>query len=130
MAAANLLFRLLARATPVVGTTAEAQLNQAAGNITLYRTDLAPPWADQPVFRGTADILWSCLVTLTACIYTAIHLNIPLVHESRWKRLAAKAKWASIALLAPELVIHIALQQLVAAHRLVKKFEQPPSNAV
>jgi len=120
MAASVVLFRLLARASPVFATTVEGQLNQAAGNITLYREEIAPAWASQPAFRGTADIIWSCVVTLEACIYTTVHLNIPPVHQSSWWRLVAKAKWTTVALIGPELVLHMALKQLMAARRLTK----------
>ncbi|KAK3947874.1 hypothetical protein QBC32DRAFT_195255, partial [Pseudoneurospora amorphoporcata] len=37
----------------------------------------APPWVSSPNVRGTGDIIISCLVTLIACAYTAIHPTVP-----------------------------------------------------
>src|SRR5436309_2771370 len=34
-------------------------------------------WVDQPNFRGTFDILWTCLVTIFISTYTMLCLNIP-----------------------------------------------------
>ncbi|KAK3377186.1 hypothetical protein B0T24DRAFT_524400, partial [Lasiosphaeria ovina] len=69
-----------------------------------------------PETRGTLAILWSCLVTLVACIYTALHLNIPVV-SGTWNRFLQKAKWTVIALFAPELVLYIASDQFFQARR-------------
>ncbi|KAK0619402.1 hypothetical protein B0T14DRAFT_432002, partial [Immersiella caudata] len=70
-------------------------------------------------FRGTTDILYSCVVTLVACIYTALHLNVPtksgLGHAVR-----SKGKWVFIGLIAPELVLYLAIAQFLQARKLVK----------
>jgi hypothetical protein len=101
-----------------MGATMESLLDQAGGNVTILNTEAAPGWADSPQFRGTSDILWSCIVTITACVYTAMHLNIPREHRSKWARLGAKVKWATIAILGPELVLLTAFKQFRAARDL------------
>ena len=104
----------------VLSSTVEDRLNDANGNKTLLNHEISTEWADSPGFRGTADILWSCLVTLTACIYTAMHLNIPTKHRSKWRQIGAKIKWALTTLLAPELVLCTAVFQFRAARSLCK----------
>lgn len=101
-------------------STIGEELSAAAGNLTALKTNIAPSWVEGPRFRSTSDILWSCIVTLIACIYTAIHLNIPPAHEGKWHFFWHKAKWVCLALFAPELVLFCAYRQFSEARRLVK----------
>jgi hypothetical protein len=41
------------------------------------RNLVAPAWVGSPNVRGSMDILRSCILTLVACIYTALHLDVP-----------------------------------------------------
>ncbi|PQE22158.1 hypothetical protein CJF31_00011267 [Rutstroemia sp. NJR-2017a BVV2] len=50
-------------------------------NLTALRTLDAPPWVSASQFRGTMSILQSCILTLMASVYTAIHLNVPKKHD-------------------------------------------------
>ena len=59
-------------------------------------------------------------MTLTACVYTAIHLNIPISHRSKWRQLGAKLKWVLVALIGPELVLMSAAKQFRTARHLCK----------
>ena len=45
---------------------------------TIHRT---ATWKPEPNRRGTFGILSTCLVTLSLCVWTAIHLNIPSSEE-------------------------------------------------
>lgn len=99
----------------------EPLLSAAAGNRTTLNTQISPLWASSPGVRGTSDILWSCLLTLTSCVYTAIHLNVPPAHEGKWQRLRRKLIWVAMALFAPEYVLYCALNQFLAARKLVKE---------
>lgn len=36
-------------------------------------------WIDDPDGRGTFTIVSSCVLTLSLCVYTAIHLNVRLI---------------------------------------------------
>ncbi|KAF4459223.1 hypothetical protein FALBO_14025 [Fusarium albosuccineum] len=81
---------------------------------------IAPPWTDTPNFRGTLDILQSCILTLVACIYTALHLDVP-TKTSAGKVLLYKLKWVTITLLAPEIAIYMAADQLQQAWSLKSK---------
>ncbi|RSL41831.1 hypothetical protein CEP54_015696 [Fusarium duplospermum] len=87
-------------------------------------------WEPEPTRRGTFSILSICLVTLSLCVWTAVHLNIPSSEERsqdqprgdssekwswksfRWTaQTLRKAGWMILGILAPELVLFTALQQ-------------------
>jgi len=80
-------------------------------NLTALRTNVAPSWVSGPSGRGTWSLLYSCLFTLLLCVYTAIHLNIPLPDESIFKFWLRKTKWVAIAILAPEIIVYISIEQ-------------------
>ncbi|KAF1960307.1 hypothetical protein CC80DRAFT_359412, partial [Byssothecium circinans] len=63
-------------------------------------------WHPEPTFRGTYSILSSCLITMSLCLWTAIHLNIPEHRKTWWitPQHWRKAKWLLIGLFAPEVV--------------------------
>lgn len=86
-------------------------------NITHLNTFIAPPWVPPPIYRGSASILWSCIVTLTACAYTALHLNVP--NRTGWRsQLFAKLKWVMIGIFIPEATITMAGTQFMEARWL------------
>ncbi|KAH9904996.1 hypothetical protein F4778DRAFT_780156 [Xylariomycetidae sp. FL2044] len=89
---------------------------------------LVPGWVDDVGFRGTASILVSCVGTLVACIYSALHLNMmhPLLLRAGgpWAAARAKLKWVAIALVAPDLVLYVAARQYLDARRLVRKLNE------
>ncbi|KAK4197964.1 hypothetical protein QBC40DRAFT_97140, partial [Triangularia verruculosa] len=62
----------------------------------------------EPDGRGTFGILRSCVITLALCVYTAIHLNIPAAQDTAMTIWLRKAKWVTIAMFAPELVVYVA----------------------
>ncbi|KAF8252093.1 hypothetical protein K440DRAFT_537551 [Wilcoxina mikolae CBS 423.85] len=77
-----------------------------------------PGWHTEPETRGTASILFSCTTTLGLCVWTALHLNIEPAAKTKMtlaSRFLAKAIWAFTALIAPELVLSIALHQFLVA---------------
>ncbi len=70
--------------------------------------------------RGTSDILYSCLLTLFACVYTALHLNVPKRGSGFFSLLLTKLIWSLVALLAPEVVLYYSVGQFIEARRLAK----------
>lgn len=77
-------------------------------------------WVDSPNVRGTLDILQSCVLTLVACIYTALHLDVPL--KTAWHEVFLyKLKWVLITLFAPEISVYMAADQLQQAWSLKKR---------
>ncbi|KAF7865561.1 uncharacterized protein EAF02_009984 [Botrytis sinoallii] len=83
--------------------------------------DIATGWVSGPNGRGTWDLLYSCLCTLLACVYTAIHLNIPPEGEGKTAGYGRKVKWILIALFAPEIVAYTAFEQSYICHKFLKK---------
>ena len=116
-----LLYQILATSQTVSTTSIEPLLSAAEGNRTTLHTEFSPPWVSSSKTRGTSDILWSCLITLTACVYTALHLNIPPANEGKIGFYLRKLKWIAIALFAPEIVLYSALTQFLEARKLVEE---------
>ena len=81
-------------------------------------------WHPEPQYRGTYSLLSTCIATLTLCIWSAVHLNIPESADcvakrmskyskkefppdpryQRWVHLKRKIWWLVLGLLAPEIV--------------------------
>jgi hypothetical protein len=97
----------------------QALILQHKDNLTALSTIRAPSFVESSDFRGTTDILYSCVVTLVACIYTALHLNVP-TKSGLGHALRSKGKWVFIGLIAPELVLYLAIAQFLQARKLVK----------
>ncbi|ORY02361.1 hypothetical protein BCR34DRAFT_667700 [Clohesyomyces aquaticus] len=83
----------------------------------------APPdppfysWKPEPTTRGSFSIFSSCLITMTLCVWTSVHLNLPEYKkpsEQTWR----KVMWLLIALLAPEYVAVTAYCQYKEAEEL------------
>jgi hypothetical protein len=77
-----------------------------------------------PNVRGTLDIVWTCFSILLLCTWSVQHLNIQPQVKARtagqYFRLTVflvkrKAKWMLLTLIAPEILIGLALSQFVAA---------------
>jgi hypothetical protein len=81
-----------------------------------------PAYVPDPQGRGTISLVTTCLVTLSLCVWTAIHLNIPRAGESWWGRHKSKAIWAALAVVAPEVVLWRAVAQWGAARVLYKEY--------
>ena len=92
-------------------------------NLTALNTLIAASWVPGQGYRGTMEILTSCILTIVACIYTVIHLNVP-TKNGTWPRLVQKIKWTMTGLLAPELVLYTACSQFFEARKLVKELKE------
>ena len=108
-------------------------------SITLTETVLAAPtalsndlndplarlgWVSQPNQRGTIDIIWSCLVTLGVCVWAMLHLNVPAKADSQYTLFLRRARWMTLAILAPELVMLFASGQWASAKRSVAEMPE------
>jgi hypothetical protein len=81
-------------------------------------------WISEPDKRGTFGILSACVATTLLCVWTALHLNVPLPSETRWYwygsiRFWRKALWLLLGLLAPDLVVYTAWYQFTEARKLL-----------
>ncbi|KAF9444793.1 hypothetical protein P691DRAFT_834480 [Macrolepiota fuliginosa MF-IS2] len=74
--------------------------------------------------RSTQDIIWSCLATIFACTWVAVHPNIPGPRESQWRRFRRRASTMFYAVIAPELVTLWAMRQRYAAGRIKREFNR------
>lgn len=75
-------------------------------------------WTSGPQTRGTLDILWTCLATLGLCVWTAIHPNIPVVHNA-WSTLFERLGLMVLAIIFPEIIITSAWGQRRRAKNLL-----------
>ncbi|KAK8103227.1 hypothetical protein PG984_016373 [Apiospora sp. TS-2023a] len=122
----TLIWFLAASLMPVLSSADDSarilreQLSGNEHNLTYLSTVIAPPWVSAQLYRSTSSILWSCIVTLTACVYTALHLNIPS-KIGWWSRLLAKLKWVAIGIFVPEYVIYLAVVQFLEARWVAKE---------
>ena len=83
-----------------------------------------PAFVSGPPVRGTLSIVWSCLTILVLCTWNVQHLNVPIQVKCKnfsekarhlyWS-VCRKAKWMVITLLAPEVVMAKALEDLFSA---------------
>jgi len=73
--------------------------------------------------RTIWDIVCSCLATIFACTWVALHMNIPGPDE-KWDTIALpKVGIMMLALVAPEIVVVWAMRQWLVARRIGKKYE-------
>jgi hypothetical protein len=96
-------------------------------NLVALHETRAPAWVPETEIRGTFSILLTCLVTLAACVYSAIHLNVPL-ETGFWHTFTRKAVWVVIALVAPEVVVMIAMLQFHVAWKTLSKLQRLQKN--
>jgi len=71
--------------------------------------------------RTTWGLVYSCLATLFACVWIAVHPNIPAQHRSTWGARLYSARLAALSLIFPEVLVTVAAVQFLAARRLSRK---------
>ncbi len=101
-----------------------AELERIGDNVTALHATRAPAWVSEPSMRGTSSILYTCLLTIFACICTALHLNVPKSGSGFWRLLFTKLCWVLAALFTPEIVVFYAASQFIRAWGLVKHMRQ------
>ncbi|TFK70471.1 hypothetical protein BDN72DRAFT_766343 [Pluteus cervinus] len=83
-----------------------------------------------PQDRTLVDIVRSCVLTIFACVYTALHPNIPDPKANDWQRFLGRLKMSFYMLIAPEAVIWWAMRQWYGARLIAGKVNEahPKSN--
>jgi hypothetical protein len=71
-------------------------------------------------FRTISSIIYSCLLTMIACTWTAVHPNLPGPDDSKIQIFRRRMKVVLVTLIAPEYTLFWALMQRQAAQELVK----------
>ncbi|KAK4111690.1 hypothetical protein N656DRAFT_769310 [Canariomyces notabilis] len=80
-------------------------------------------WQAEPNGRGTFSLIFSCVLTLTLCVWSALHLNVPpLYRPLRW-RFIEQAKWVLYGVFAPEVVVATAAAQFIVASWLKREIQ-------
>ncbi|TFK59188.1 hypothetical protein BDN72DRAFT_851395, partial [Pluteus cervinus] len=74
--------------------------------------------------RTLYEIVRSCVFTIAACVYRAIHQNIPDPEATMWGKLRVRIKMTIYALIAPEAFIWWAMRQRYGAIRIAKEVNE------
>ena len=93
-------------------------------NLTTNTTSSSNPpylWEGEPKRRGTFGIISFCFSTLIICIWSTLHFNIPIRRYTATRRFFLQVSWMFIALLAPELLLYLAINETSTARSLLKK---------
>lgn len=77
-------------------------------------------WHSAPNFRGTADIIWSCLLTIFLCCWTAIHPTIPAPNATWTQKFLDRTAILCLGIIAPEVLIVLAGDEYIVAAKLSK----------
>jgi hypothetical protein len=81
-------------------------------------------WYEPPNERGTWDIIVSCVLTLTICVWSALHLNVPTEDSKLAERNYRRVRWIVLGLFAPELVVSTAFGQFLTARWLRREIQK------
>ncbi|TFK37853.1 hypothetical protein BDQ12DRAFT_749688 [Crucibulum laeve] len=73
--------------------------------------------------RSGWDILWSCLATIFACTWIALHPNIQARKDGWYKVALRRLKICFYALMAPEMILSWALRQWLGARHISRKYQ-------
>ena len=98
----------------------DASPNIPLGNNTALNDEIVRRWISGANTRGTADILYTCIVTIILCVWTCVHMNIPAPGEKPSRHWWRKIKWTIYGLLGPEIVLFTAWSQYNEAKDLIK----------
>lgn len=79
---------------------------------------------DDPEGRGTIGLIWSCLLTLALCVWSALHLNIPPKYDTPVRQWSRMLRWVFLGILAPELVLWAAWRQWQSAKILTVRVQE------
>ncbi|KDN72213.1 hypothetical protein CSUB01_10047 [Colletotrichum sublineola] len=81
-------------------------------------------WVSEPNGRGTFGLICSCVLTLTICVWTALHLNVPPIRSTLRSRAVERTKWVLYGIFAPELVVATAAAQYIVARWLKREIDK------
>ncbi|KAF1955233.1 hypothetical protein CC80DRAFT_90362 [Byssothecium circinans] len=81
-------------------------------------------WYEPPNERGTWDIIVSCVLTLTVCVWSALHLNVPTEGSTLAERNKRRGRWILLGIFAPELVVSTAFAQFLTASWLKREIKK------
>ncbi|KAI1115588.1 hypothetical protein F5Y14DRAFT_410397 [Nemania sp. NC0429] len=80
-------------------------------------------WQAGPSERGTFALINGCLLTIFACTWTVLHLNLPGIRDSAMTKVRRKVKWMAITILLPEFIFAKAICDLRLALTDLRDFD-------
>ncbi len=90
-----------------------------------------PTAKDGIAHRTLYEIIWSCLFTIIACTWIALHPDVPRptsTHSekapSRWNQTKKRLKLTIYAVIAPELIILWAIGERLLAKRIANDYNR------
>jgi hypothetical protein len=85
-------------------------------------------WRGEPSGRGTWSILLTCFITLTLCVWTAVHLNLQGKQSpglsGKLESILYKPRWIVVGLFAPEVLVYMAWSQWLSARMLKNEMQK------
>ena len=81
-------------------------------------------YVSDPNGRGTFSLIISCVLTLTLCVWSALHLNVPSNSQTALASLMTQIRWIITGVYAPELVVFTAWRQWSSAKLLSKLVDE------
>ena len=81
-----------------------------------------PPylWIGDHKQRTTFGILSFCFSTLIVCVWSTLHFNTPTSRYTAARRVFVQVSWMLFALLAPEVLLYLAVNERINAGALLK----------
>ncbi|KXN83311.1 hypothetical protein AN958_01593 [Leucoagaricus sp. SymC.cos] len=131
MIIASLLFIAASRSVPLNGSINSAALypDMIAPSSATFSRDI-PECLKQGSYRSTPQIVWTCLATIFACTWVAIHPNLPGPYDSGFQRFRRRTTIAFVAIIAPELIAIRAATQLDSARKIKDEFNKRFNNGI
>ncbi|KAG2360106.1 hypothetical protein BDR07DRAFT_1290685 [Suillus spraguei] len=103
------------------GIQATPITNATTSTITACNSEALPTsFTDRTIW----SIIFSSVLTLFACIYSAIHPNIPSPRDNSFCILRRRLGIMIMALIAPELIVTWAMRQWISARQVTRQFEK------
>ncbi|KAF3931392.1 hypothetical protein ABW19_dt0200926 [Dactylella cylindrospora] len=81
-------------------------------------------WVGDPNGRGTFGLVSSCVITLTLCVWSALHLNVPPAGTTLKRAAYTRTKWVIVGIFAPELLVATASAQYITARWLYNEIKK------
>jgi hypothetical protein len=91
---------------------------------TPFAMSLAPRDAPESGTRTTLDIIQSCIATIFACTWIAIHPNLPDPEDTKLKKFMKRVGVMMVALAVPEFILLWALKQRLSASSIMKEYNK------
>ena len=104
--------------------TTTGHIHRDMENLTVNTTTFANPpyvWIGEPKQRTSFGILSFCFSTLVICAWSTVHFNIPQRRYSDTRRFFLQVAWMVFALLAPEVLLYLAINERIDAGYLLGK---------